>query len=77
MLFSVPGFAATVAGTVKGPDGAPFEGAFVQAVNSKTRISVSEALLASRGATGVETRPPANIRCACEPLASRRIPTAR
>ena len=33
--------AATVSGTVKGPDGAPFEGAFVQAQNSATRITVS------------------------------------
>ena len=41
ILFSSPAFAATVTGTVKGPDGAPFEGAFVQAVNAKTKISVS------------------------------------
>src|SRR5579863_9694474 len=34
-------FAGTVSGTVKGPDGAPFEGAFVGAQNSKTRITVS------------------------------------
>jgi virginiamycin B lyase len=34
-------YGATIAGTVKGPDGAPFEGAFVQAQNSKTRITVS------------------------------------
>ena len=33
--------AATIGGTVKGPDGAPFEGAFVGAQNSKTRITVS------------------------------------
>ena len=33
--------AATVTGTVKGPDGAPFEGAFVQAQNAKTKIMVS------------------------------------
>jgi len=41
ILFSSSAFAATVTGTVKGPDGAPFEGAFVAAVNSKTKISVS------------------------------------
>src|ERR1700686_5324538 len=41
ILFSSSAFAATVAGTVKGPDGTPFEGAFVQAINSKTKISVS------------------------------------
>src|SRR5271165_1737711 len=32
--------AATVSGTVKGADGAPIEGAFVQAQNSKTKISL-------------------------------------
>ena len=41
ILFSSSAFAATVTGTVKGPDGSPFEGAFVQAVNAKTKISVS------------------------------------
>ena len=41
VLLSCPAFAATVTGTVKGPDGSPFEGAFVQAVNAKTKISVS------------------------------------
>src|SRR5690349_22324073 len=41
ILLSSPSYAATVAGTVKGPDGAPFEGAFVQAVNAKSKISVS------------------------------------
>lgn len=33
--------AGAISGTVKGPDGAPFEGAFVGAQNSKTRITVS------------------------------------
>src|SRR6267154_6065858 len=41
ILFSFSTFAASVTGTVKGPDGSPFEGAFVQAVNAKTKISVS------------------------------------
>src|SRR6266849_1735829 len=41
ILFSTSAFAATVTGTVKGPDGTPFEGAFVQTVNAKTKISVS------------------------------------
>ena len=34
-------FGATVTGTVKAPDGAPFRGAFVQAQNSATKIMVS------------------------------------
>lgn len=33
--------ASTITGTVKGPDGSPFEGAFVGAQNSKTKITVS------------------------------------
>src|ERR1700693_3556540 len=36
-----PAQAATVAGTVSGPDGAPFRAAFVQARNAKTKITVS------------------------------------
>jgi virginiamycin B lyase len=41
LAFSSFAHAATVTGTVKGPDGAPFEGAFVQAINSKTNIMTS------------------------------------
>ena len=33
--------AATITGTVTGPDGKPFRGAFVQARNLKTKITVS------------------------------------
>src|SRR5579862_5970658 len=32
---------ATISGTVKGPDGAPFKGAFVSAQNTKTKITVN------------------------------------
>jgi hypothetical protein len=31
---------ATITGTVKGPDDAPFRGAFVQAQNMRTRVTV-------------------------------------
>jgi virginiamycin B lyase len=42
VVFSVSfAWGARVTGTVKGPDGAPFQGAFVQARNAKTRILVS------------------------------------
>src|ERR1700693_3213667 len=34
-------YGGTITGTVKGPDGNPFEGAFVQAQNAKTRITVN------------------------------------
>jgi hypothetical protein len=32
---------ATITGTVKGPDGAAFKGAFVSAQNAKTKITVN------------------------------------
>src|SRR5947199_9225445 len=35
------GEAATLTGTVTGPDGAPFRAAFVQARNARTKITVS------------------------------------
>jgi virginiamycin B lyase len=35
------GYGAEVTGTVKGPDGAPFMGAFVQARNAKSKITVN------------------------------------
>lgn len=41
MLTSQAAPAATLAGTVTGPDGAAFRGAFVQARNAQTRITVS------------------------------------
>ena len=34
-------YGATITGTVKGPDGAPFKGAFVEAQNKKTKITVN------------------------------------
>jgi hypothetical protein len=47
---------ATVTGTVKGPDGAPFKGAFVQAQNTKTKITVN-VLSHKDGAYRVEDLP--------------------
>src|SRR5262249_18326601 len=41
VLATFPADAATIAGTVTGVDGAPFRGAFVQARNPKTKITVS------------------------------------
>src|SRR5882762_8084852 len=48
--------AATVTGNVKGPDTTPFEGAFVQAINAKTHISVS-VLTDKQGRYRVENLP--------------------
>ena len=39
ILFGPACYTATITGTVKGPDGAPFEGAFVQAQNTKMRMA--------------------------------------
>src|SRR6266849_1049063 len=56
VLFSSLAHAATVTGTVKGPDGTPFEGAFVQTINAKTHITVS-VLSDKRGRYSVENLP--------------------
>jgi virginiamycin B lyase len=40
-LFAAVSYGSTISGTVKGPDGAPFRGAFVQAQNKANRIAVS------------------------------------
>jgi virginiamycin B lyase len=40
-VFSSLAHTATVTGNVKGPDGTPFQGAFVQAVNAQTHITIS------------------------------------
>src|SRR6266853_2829648 len=37
----VPAFGATITGTVKGPDGKPFMGAFVVAENTQNKMTVS------------------------------------
>ena len=39
LFFATASFSATVSGLVKGPDGAPVEGVFVQAQNTKTKIT--------------------------------------
>jgi hypothetical protein len=39
LYFSTSCFGATVSGTVKGPDGAPMQGVFVRARNTKTKMT--------------------------------------
>ncbi len=39
LFFAASCYGASVSGTVKGPDGAPVEGAFIQAQNTKTKMS--------------------------------------
>ena len=53
--------AATVTGMVKGPDGAPFRGAFVQAQNQATKIMVS-VLTDNQGRYRIETLPAGSYR---------------
>jgi hypothetical protein len=53
--------AATVAGTVTGPDGKGFRGAFVQAKNLKTKITVS-VLSDNRGEYRIENLPAGDYR---------------
>ena len=48
--------AATITGTVAGPDGKPFRGAFVQAKNIKTKITTS-VLSDNQGRYAIENLP--------------------
>jgi len=52
---------ATLAGTVKGVDGAPFQGAFVEAQNTKTKITVI-VLSDSQGHYRIENLPTGEYR---------------
>jgi len=54
--------AATITGTVKGPDGQPFRGAFVQARNAKTKITVN-VLSDNQGRYRPRTWPRATTAC--------------
>ena len=56
---------ATVSGTVKGPDGAPFMGAFVQAQNAQTRMTFM-ALSRRQGHYRVEKVPAGEYRIAIQ-----------
>ena len=67
--------AATVSGTVKGPDGAPFKGAFVIAQNTANRISVS-VLSNKDGHYEIPIFPRQPTMCASAPLATKLIRTA-
>ena len=52
---------ATITGTVKGVDGAPFQGAFVMAANTKTKITVN-VLSDSQGRYRMEQLPAGDYR---------------
>ena len=61
LFLSASCYGATLSGTVKGPDGAPVEGAFVQAQNTKTKISFF-VLSDHQGHYRVEKLPAGNYR---------------
>src|SRR6202163_2229950 len=60
-LLGSVGHSATITGTVKGVDGAPSQGAFVEAQNAKTRITVI-VLSDSQGRYRVENLPAGEYR---------------
>ena len=68
-------YGATVSGTVKGPDGAPFEGAFVQAQNINTKITVM-ALSGLQGRYRIEKLPVGTYRVLIKAVGYRSDPRA-
>jgi virginiamycin B lyase len=73
VLFSSVASAATVAGTVKGPDGAPLQGVFVQAQNAQTHMTFM-ALSDSQGHYRVEKVPAGEYRVGIKALGFRADP---
>jgi virginiamycin B lyase len=67
------GEGATIAGTVKGPDGAPFQGAFVQAQSAKTKITVN-VLSDSQGRYRIENLAPGEYRVQIQAVGYRPDP---
>ena len=66
LLVGSASYGATVTGTVKGTDGAPFRGAFVEAQNTKNRITVI-VLSDTQGGIASKICPLANIKFRSEP----------
>jgi len=73
VLLTPAGFSATVTGMVKGPDGKPFTGAFVQAQNTKMRMTVS-VLSDSQGHYQVEKLPAGEYRVMIKAVGYRAEP---
>jgi virginiamycin B lyase len=68
-------YGATVTGTVKGPDGTPFEGAFVQARNIKNRITTM-VLSDKQGHYRIENLPAGDYRVQIKAVGYRADPRA-
>ena len=77
LVFSLASFvqAATVAGTVKGPDGNSFRGAFVQARNTSTKVLVS-VLTDKEGRYRIENLPAGNYQVQVKAVGYRTDPRA-
>jgi hypothetical protein len=67
------GYGATITGTVKGPDGSPYHGAFIQAQNVKTRITIM-GLSDSEGRYRVDKIPAGEYRVAIRAVGFRAEP---
>ena len=72
-LSSVPADAASISGTVTGPDGAPFRAAFVQARHGKLKMTVS-VLTDKAGRYVVENLPAGDYRLSVRALGTRSEP---
>jgi virginiamycin B lyase len=68
-------YGATITGTVKGPEGALFQGAFVEAQNTKTKITVM-VLSDSQGYYRIEKLPAGNYRVQIRAVGYRMDPRA-
>ncbi len=73
ICFGVASYGATITGTVKGVDGAPFQGAFVEAQNTKTRITVN-VLSGSDGQYRIENLPAGEYRMQIRAIGFRTDP---
>jgi virginiamycin B lyase len=67
------GYGATITGTVRGPDGSPYHGAFVQAQNVKTRVTIM-GLSDSEGRYRVDKIPAGDYRVAIRAVGFRAEP---
>src|ERR1700730_15748267 len=73
VMLSSLSHAATIMGTVKGPDSAPFQGAFVEAQNAKTKMTVM-VLSDSQGRYRIEKLAPGEYRVQIRALGYRTEP---
>jgi virginiamycin B lyase len=75
VMLSSLSYAATITGTVKGPDSMPFEGAFVEAQNTKTKMTVM-VLTDSQGLYRIEKLAPGEYRVQIRAVGYRTDPHA-